>query len=363
MQHIVFTVTNDLDYDQRMHRICSSLCNSGYIVTLVGREMPSSTPLTKQLFGQKRLRLFFSKGPGFYIEYNIRLFIFLLRLPSDCICAIDLDTVLPVYFAAKLTRRKKVYDAHEYFSQLKEVVERPFIHKIWKRIEAWAIPRFKSGYTVSNSIALEFKKLYKADYITIRNMPLRKQGELHKPAFGRTIIYQGAVNEARGFEYLIPAMKAVHGILEIYGDGNFLEQAKSLVQENHLTEKVVFKGKLLPGALDEATASSYIGINLVENTGLNQYFSLANKFFDYIQHAVPQVTMDFPEYRKLNEEYDVAILIDSLDPETIAASVNRLLDDAELHSRLQQNCVLAATVLNWQEEEKKLVTFYKNLFE
>ena len=114
-------------------------------------------------------------------------------------------------------------------------------------------------------------------------------------------------------------MKAVHGILEIYGDGNFLEQAKSLVQENHLTEKVVFKGKLLPGALDEATASSYIGINLVENTGLNQYFSLANKFFDYIQHAVPQVTMDFPEYRKLNEEYDVAILIDSLDPETIAA--------------------------------------------
>jgi hypothetical protein len=34
---IIFTVTNDLNFDQRMQRICSTLSNAGYEVELVGR--------------------------------------------------------------------------------------------------------------------------------------------------------------------------------------------------------------------------------------------------------------------------------------------------------------------------------------
>ncbi len=44
MKKIVFTVTNDLTYDQRMHRICSSLARAGYTVQLIGREKLLHTP-------------------------------------------------------------------------------------------------------------------------------------------------------------------------------------------------------------------------------------------------------------------------------------------------------------------------------
>ena len=59
MKKIVLTVTNDLTYDQRMHKICSSLVSANYEVELVGRELPHSIPLEKKVFAQTRLRCFF----------------------------------------------------------------------------------------------------------------------------------------------------------------------------------------------------------------------------------------------------------------------------------------------------------------
>ena len=67
-KHLVFTVVNDLTYDQRMQRICTSLANAGYRVTLIGRLLPESKPLASQNFAQKRLRVGFRKGKMFYIK-------------------------------------------------------------------------------------------------------------------------------------------------------------------------------------------------------------------------------------------------------------------------------------------------------
>ena len=78
MQHIVFTVTTDLSYDQRMIKICSSLAKAGYEVTLVGRKRRSSIAIVPTTYKQKRLFCFFDKGKLFYAEYNLRLFFYLL---------------------------------------------------------------------------------------------------------------------------------------------------------------------------------------------------------------------------------------------------------------------------------------------
>ncbi|MEM9023155.1 MAG: glycosyltransferase, partial [Bacteroidota bacterium] len=88
-------MTNDLVFDQRMSRICTSLAKAGYAVTLVGRERKGSEPLREKPFQQVRLRCFWEKGKLFYLEYNLRLFVYLLRNRFDILCAIDLDTILP----------------------------------------------------------------------------------------------------------------------------------------------------------------------------------------------------------------------------------------------------------------------------
>ncbi len=344
-----------------MIRICGSLANAGYQVTLVGRKKSDSDPLRPQPFQQKRLRVFFEKGPAFYVEYNIRLFFYLLFKSCQAICAIDLDSILPVYLVSTIRGKNRIYDAHEYFSQLKEVIQRPAIYKIWHSIEKAMVPRFKSGYTVSKSIQAEFKKLYGVTYQTIRNMPVHSSPAATIPIL-KNIIYQGAVNEGRGFEFLIPAMADVDAVLNIYGDGNFMEQARKITLLHNLDHKIIFKGKMLPEDLNNITAAGYVGINLVENIGLNQYFSLANKFFDYVQHGVPQVTMNFPEYSSLNKEFEVAVLISDLQPSLISEALNKILNDSVLYRALKLNCTRAASEWTWQKEEKKLIDFYNQIF-
>jgi len=355
---ITFAVTNELNYDQRMIRICNSLSHSGFEVKLIGVKFKNSTSLQEKNYAQKRLKVFAEKGFGFYLEYNIKLFFFLLFQKVDILCCIDLDTMLPVYCASVLKGKKRVYDAHEYFSQQKEVMTRRFIYRFWHFLEKRFIPKFPNGYTVSQGVAEAFQKHYGVNYRVIRNLPLLKPLAEKFPE-EKNIIYRGSVNEGRGFEFLIPAMKNVDRKLIVYGDGNFLHQAKLLVNENGLENKVFFKGKILPRDLDRVTQDAFIGINLVEAIGDNQVLSLANKFFDYIQNGIPHVTMNFSEYKKINDEYEVALLLDELSVSSVSKAINELFGNKELHLRLRQNCLKAREVYNWQNEEKNLIDFYR----
>jgi glycosyltransferase involved in cell wall biosynthesis len=357
---IYCTVTNDLNYDQRMIRICTSLAAAGYTVCLVGRKMNNSIALNDQPFFQKRLPCFFEKGKLFYAEYNVRLFFYLLFKRMDCICVIDLDTIVPGYFISKLKSIKRVYDAHELFCEMKEIVTRPSVYKIWKNIERFSVPRFVHGYTVNRTISDEFKKMYGVNYEVIRSIALKENQEIPEKK-ERYILYQGAVNEGRSFETLIPAMKTVQAQLLICGDGNFLKKARDLVKDNNLQKKIIFKGKVLPRELKEITRNAWIGITLFDNRGLSNFYSLANRFFDYMHAGIPQLCVDFPVYREINDQYNVAVLTTDTGAENLAAQINTLLLDNMLYHRLQQNCLAAREVLNWQNEAKKLISFYKQI--
>ena len=362
MKHIYFCVTNNLRFDQRMGRICQSMAESGYRVTLVGRKSRKQAVLPEKPYRQVVLECFFRKGKWMYLEYNIRLFFFLMKSRPDAITAIDLDTIIPCYLVSAIQKIPRAYDAHELFTEMKEVVTRPVIHSMWLTIEKWMVPRFPEGYTVSLSIAEEFKRRYGVEYGVIMNTPLLKNRAPGKTGLKKYLLYQGAVNEGRGLEWLLPAMSNVNAELWICGEGNFSTECRKLIKTFSLEKKVIMKGMLSPEDLQQVTEDAYVGINLVEPIGLNQVYSLANKFFDYIHAGTPQLTMDFPEYRRINDRFEVALLIKTLTPEIIAGALNNLLDNEVLYDRLLTNCQAASFAFNWQHEETKLKQFYNNIF-
>ncbi len=364
IKRIVCTVTNDLHYDQRMRRICTSLSNAGYQVTLIGRRLPHSPRLNKQPYSQKRLFCFFTKGKLFYAEYNLRLFLYLLFLPADLFCAIDLDTILPNYLASLIRRKKRVYDAHELFCEMEEIVSRPSIYRIWKGIERWAVPRFPQGYTIGTCYAQEFEKMYGVHYAVVRNATVLQPEPPAYQAGEKYILYQGAVNEGRCFETLIPAMRHVDCRLLICGEGNFFEQAQQLVKQYQLQDKIQFTGYIEPNTLRSYTQGAYIGITLFTRQSKSNYLSMANRFFDYMHAGVPQICMDFPEYHAVNQQYEVALLLpDNTTEESIAKALRELLQNDELHKRLQTHCWQARKEYCWQTQENTLLQFYAKQFE
>ncbi len=358
---IVCTVTNDLNYDQRMIRICTSLTEAGYDVTLVGWERKSSKPIIQRPFKQVRLSVTPQEGKLLYVQYWLKLFFFLMFRKADAFCAIDLDTIMPVYYASLLRGKKRVYDAHEIFTDLKEVISRPAIHKMWLWIANHTVPNFPTGYTIGECYAEDFKKRYGVDYGIVRNATILKPVQIPEKK-DRFILYQGAVNVGRCFEQLIPAMKLVDVPLIICGAGNFYDEAVALTQKHGLEGKITFKGYVPPAELSNYTIQAWVGITLFEDTSLSNRLSLANRFFDYMHYGVPQLCIKYPEYERVNSQYEIASLIENPTPEAIAEALNKLLLDEAYYSKLQQNCLKAREKYCWQEETKTLVNTYKKLF-
>lgn len=226
MKKIICTVTNDLVFDQRMQRICTTLAQNNFNVELVGRVSHNSKPLEKLAFSQKRLNCFFNKGFLFYAEFNIRLFIYLLFADADIICGCDLDTLPAAVFAAKLKRKKVVYDAHEYFPESPELIGRPMKQNVWRLIEKLLVPRVDALYTVTNSIAQIFNKKYKVDCKLIRNLPFKNNSQISNHT-SQILLYQGAVNLGRGLNEMLLAMLKIDDMpFYIAGDGDEMEQVK-----------------------------------------------------------------------------------------------------------------------------------------
>ena len=360
-ERIVLTVTSDPAYDQRMIRICTSLQAAGYDVLLIGRHRPNSGELPARPFRQKRIRQRIDQGKLFYALYNIKLFFILLFTKADCFCAIDLDTILPVYYAARIRRLPRVYDAHELFTEMEEVVTRPATHKMWLAIERHTVPHFPLGYTVNESYVREYRRMYGVKYAIVRNATILRPLEI-PPKPEKTILYQGAVNHGRCFPELIRAMQHVDTQLVICGEGNYYVEAQALVQELGLEQKVIFKGYVKPEELRSYTLSAYVGITLFVATSRSNELSLANRFFDYMHAAVPQLAMAYPEYEAINGEYEVASLVDVVTPETVAAALNRLLTDEDYYRHLQSECMKAREVYCWQREEECLLSVYAKVF-
>jgi hypothetical protein len=106
-------------------------------------------------------------------------------------------TPFSLLYVSRLKKIKRIYDAHELFTELKEVVTREPVRRTWTRIEKKAVPAFPYGYTVSESIANEFHRRYGVNYETIRNLPVLRDWEPVEAA-GKIYSLPGSRQRSKG---------------------------------------------------------------------------------------------------------------------------------------------------------------------
>ena len=131
---VIISVTNDLVSDQRVHKVATSLMKFNYDVLLVGRKLIESLPVNRY-YKTKRMRLIFRRSALFYAAYNFRLFCLLLFRKVDILLSNDLDTLPANYMISKLRNKTLIYDSHEYFTEVPELISRPRTRSFWLKLE------------------------------------------------------------------------------------------------------------------------------------------------------------------------------------------------------------------------------------
>jgi len=361
-QRIIVSVTNDLATDQRVDKICNTLLELNFEVILIGRVLPDSIRI-KRIYQTKRFKLWFNKGPLFYANYNIRLFFFLLFSKVDVLWSNDLDTLLANYYVSKWKKKKLIFDSHEYFTEVPELVNRPKVKKIWKRIERNILPKLKHVLTVSPSIAELYKKEYNINVKLLRNVPnIQKtivEVENIKIKGKKILIYQGAINVNRGIEYMIEAMEYINdAILYVFGKGDISYKIELLVAKLDLKDKVKLMGEVPLEKLHGYTLQAELGLSLEEDKGLNYRFSLPNKLFNYIQAELPVLIANLPEMKNLVTQYQLGEIIELYEAKHIAGKINQMINDEVKMSFWKENAKKAALELNWEKEKHVIADFF-----
>ena len=287
----------------------------------------------------------------------------------DVVHANDIATLIPGYFAARLSGARLVYDTHEY------AVGVPYRKAFWAwlaaTIERLLIRRCDAVITVSDGIAERLQARYG---LTERPTVVRNVPDLPPPGdapdlrdqlgvgSAPLVLHQGAVAEGRGGGNLVRAVASMDSahLLFLGADGAFAAGLRELGHGAGLDGRLHFHPPVPLAELLSYTAQADVGVSLLEDTCENHRLALPNKLFEYLAADLPVVVSDLPEMRRLVTGRGVGWVTDSGDPADIARVLEVALserDDETLHERVQE----AAAELNWPLERSTLTDLYARL--
>ena len=170
------------------------------------------------------------------------------------------------------------------------------------------------------------------------------------------------LNKGRGLEVLIDAMPNIQELeLWIVGEGDLSSELRQKSNASPAKNRIKFLGWMLPEDLRTITSGAYLGVNLLDGESLSYQYSMANKFFDYLQAGVPSVNMDFVEYRDFLDHYPVGLTVSSLDKDDIANVINHAVEYKAYYGQLKNEAKKVSKQFCWENEEKKIGELLKSM--
>ncbi|MCJ0939051.1 glycosyltransferase [Mammaliicoccus sciuri] len=285
---------------------------------------------------------------------------------ADIYHANDLNTLPQAIVCSKLRLKPKplIYDSHEVQSD-----RTGYNPKTIKSIESFML-KFVDQMIVENHTRAKYnediygfypKTLY--NYSEKYNIEEKPQINLHKKIGinedEKILLYQGGLQQGRGLELLIEAMDEIkEGHLLFIGGGKLTQPLKEQAEASKQAYRIHFLDKVPFQELPSYTREAYLGFQVLQNICFNHYSASSNKLFEYMMAHVPVISCDFPEIKKVVEETNTGLVVDSHNASEIANAVNQLVKDTSLRNQLSENTKQAKEIYNWNNEKSKLLEVY-----
>ena len=381
--HVLGTARTDV----RVMREATTLAQAGMEVSIVDIESDPTRPHEEEIDG---IHVKHIVMPGWFVParfkpwFLVKLLLMLIygtralvNVSADIYHAHD-DTALPACcIAARLRRKRLVFDAHEL-----PLVE-PNITR-WSLLHALSTLLLKSMMfgctgiiTVSPPIIHELQRLYGGQKARlIRNIPAyqapiasdRLRRYLELDADTRIALYQGNL-DSRGLHRLILAARFIDPgiVIVMMGQGANQPDLEALIAREAVSTRV----KIIPAVpyaeLLTWTASADIGLVVYSPSAAptmtpNIQMCLPNKLFEYLMAGLPVLASRLDAVAEIITTYDVGCIVNSLEPEAIGRAMSKMLANPDALARMRNNAHAATQHdLCWEKESCQLIDFYRNV--
>jgi glycosyltransferase involved in cell wall biosynthesis len=376
MKNVLVIVFNNFTNDNRVLKESLSLKKQGYNVQVLALHKKSLKEY-EEIDGIKvhRIKLVTKRLPKVFYIQLIKITELIIKIVSkyrnvDIIHCNDLDT-LPVGYIIKMLNRCKskiVYDAHEYETERKPK------QKFWKKrllqfVEGFFIKSADTVFSVSNSIANEYVRLYKIKKpILILNCPpynitkkdiFRKNLSIRKEQ--RIFLYQGGFQPNRGIEMILETFAGLEdqkNVIVFMGNGNLHGLIDDYAQKN---ENIYLVPSVSPNELMDYTSSADVGLLLYEDSCLNHRYCLPNKLFEYIMAKIPIVINDLPEVKKVVTYEKIGWVLKRYDADCLKDIISKIQENKLYEMKI--NCENTSEKYCWEKQEISLINSYNRLIE
>jgi glycosyltransferase involved in cell wall biosynthesis len=346
---------------------CSSLASAGYEVVLIGRESPLPAPVdgvSVRLVPNPRSRIARALRTGsraFQLARALRPHVYQFHDPE----------LIPFALLAKLLGGRVIYDAHEDLPL--QVLTKDWIPSLIRPVASRmastflpvALRRLDGVIAATPAIRQSIKT---ANCEVIQNFPLARElvtdsssSYLSRQHVG---IYVGGVTAERGARQMVQALEYIDTQLEfrldIVGEvkpRDLKDRLKSQPGGSH----VRFLGWQDRDGLRSLLNDARIGL-VVFSPIAHHLEAQPTKLFEYMSAGLPVVASDFPLWREIVRGVGCGLVVDPMDPPSIARAISWLLQHPNEAEEMGQRGLSAVrSVFNWEKESEKLTALYKRV--
>jgi len=368
----------DITIDGRILKELDSLYAEGiYNVVAIGASLNEDAPPAENntKYPIETLKLFFNKTrwkPHFLrycfaaIELLFRLVISGVRQRPKVVHCHD-TLALPAGLLIKLfTGCKLIYDAHELesnkngqskvFSKATLLIEK----LCWSKVDALisVSPSILDWYSDNlgekkNILILNTPRF--SDELTLNTENNRYFHEKFSiPESELVFLYLGMLGEGRGIESLLDVFsrKDINSHIVFMGYGPLRDLIISAGQDS---PKIHLHAPVKHDQVVPLTRNADVGLCFIEDVSLSDYLCLPNKLFEYAFSRLPILASDFPDMKKVINDYGLGVCSKN-DVESIKSAVQGLEQSSPNACEMND-----LSVLSWEQQERRLLSLYESL--
>jgi len=279
--------------------------------------------------------------------------------------------LIPLGMFLRVIGYKVIYDVHE--DMPRQIFSKYYIPKIIRYPASlamsaleWLCSRVCTAVIPATPVFADRFPANKT--FVVQNFPIGSELVVPNPVpYGKRppgFAYLGGIEKVRGAFEMIQAFECLNGIsgatLELAGwfsPSNLENELRALPGWS----SVHFHGEVARPQVARILGNVRAGLVVLhpEPTHIESY---PIKMFEYMAAGLPVIASDFPVWRRIIDDAGCGLLVDPLDPTSIAEAMRWILDhpaEAEAMGRRGRQAV--ERTYNWDTEATKLIEMYKKL--